>query len=47
MENLQREKKLQLDIDRQCKIRMIKEKEEESVLMQRQQLEEEWLKKIA
>ena len=26
---------------------MIKEKEEESMLMQRQQLEEEWLKKTA
>ena len=47
MENLQSEKKLQLEIDTQRKIRMIKEKEEESVLMQRQQTEEEWLEKIA
>ena len=47
MENLQSEKKLQLEIDTQRKIRMIKEKEEESMLMQRQQTEEEWLEKIA
>ena len=47
MENLQSEKKLQLEIDTQRKIRMIKEKEEESMLMQRQQMEEEWLEKIA
>ena len=47
LENLQREKKLRLEIDTQRKIRMIKEKEEESMLMQRQQLEEEWLKKTA
>ena len=47
MENLQYEKKLQLEIDTQRKIRMIKEKEEESMLMQRQQTEEEWLEKIA
>ena len=47
LENLQREKKLQLEIDTQHKIRMIKEKEEESMLMQRQQLEEEWSKKTA
>ena len=45
LENLQREKKLQLEINTQRKIRMIQEKEEESILMQRQQLEEEWLKK--
>ena len=47
LENLQREKKLQLEIDTQRKMRMIKEKEEESMLMQHQQLEEEWLKKTA
>ena len=47
MENLQSEKKLQLEIDTQRKIRMIKEKEEEPMLMQRQQMEEEWLEKIA
>ena len=47
MENLQSEKKLQLEIDTQRKIRMIKEKEEESMLMQRQQTEEEWLEKTA
>ena len=47
MENLQSEKKLQLEIDTQRKIRMIKEKEEESMLIQRQQTEEEWLEKIA
>ena len=47
MENLQSEKKLQLEIDTQRKIRMIKEKEEESMLMQHQQTEEEWLEKIA
>ena len=47
MENLQSEKKLQLEIDTQRKIRMIKEKEEESMLMQRQRTEEEWLEKIA
>ena len=47
LENLQREKKIQLEVNTQCKIRMIKEKEEESVLMQRQQLEEMWLKKTA
>ena len=46
-ENLERKKKLQLKIDTQRKIRMIKEKEEESMLMQRQQLEDEWLKKTA
>ena len=45
LENLQREKKLQLETDTQRKIRVIKEKEEESMLVQRQQLEEEWLKK--
>ena len=47
LENLQREKKLQSEINTQCKILMIKEKEEGSVLMQRQQLEEKWLKKTA
>ena len=36
-----------MEIDTQRKMRMIKEKEEESMLMQRQQLEEERLKKIA
>ena len=45
LENLQREKKLQLETDTQRKIRVIKEKEEESMLVQHQQLEEEWLKK--
>ena len=47
MENLQREKKLQLKIDTQRKIRIIKEKEEQSTLMQCQQLKDEWLKKTA
>ena len=47
LENLEREKKLQLQIDTQRKIRIIKENEEESMLMQRQQLEEECLKKTA
>ena len=47
LENLEREKKLLLEIESQRKMRMIKEKEEESMLMQRQQLEEEWLKKKA
>ena len=47
LENLEREKKLQLEIDTQRKIRMIKEKEEESMVMRHQKLEEEWLKKTA
>ena len=38
---LEKEKELQLEIDAQRKIRMIKEKEEESMLIQCQQLEEE------
>ena len=41
MENLQREKKIQLKIDTQRKIRIIKEKEEQSMLMQCQQMEDE------
>ena len=45
LKNLENEKKLQLEIDTKRKIRMIKEKEEESMLIQRQQLEEEWLNK--
>ena len=36
-----------MEIDTQRKVRMIKVKEEESMLIQRQQLEEEWLKKTA
>ena len=36
LENLERGKKLQLEIDTQRKIRMIKEKEEESLLIPRQ-----------
>ena len=40
MENLQREKKIQLKIDTQRKIRIIKEKEEQSMLMQCQQMED-------
>ena len=45
LKNLERKKKLPLEIDTQRKIRMIKEKEEESMLIQPQQLEEEWSKK--
>ena len=41
LENLEREKKLQLEIDTKHKMRMIKEKEEEeSMLKQRPQLKE-------
>ena len=47
LENLQRQKNVKLEIDTQRKIQMVKEKEEESLLIQRQQLEEEWLKKTA
>ena len=47
MENLQREKKIQLKIDTQRKIRIIKEKEEQSMLIQCQQMKDEWLKKTA
>ena len=36
-----------MEIDTQRKVRMIKVKEEESMLIQCQQLEEEWLKKTA
>ena len=41
MENLQREKKIQLKIDTQRKIRIIKEKEEQSMLIQCQQMKDE------
>lgn len=41
LENLEREKKVQLEFDTQRNIWMVEEKEQESMLMQRQQLKEE------